>query len=381
MLAEPAQRTMSTRLRAAGQLRSAARRRVATLATGALVLAGAVIAPAAPASAITIGNLTAAVADDGARVIAETIIDSRTVDLTITSPAVGATTTRLLLPRDWWTAPASYWPTVYMLHGANEPQDYKSWTAFTDIETFTADKNVLVALPSDGPAGNYTDTYNPLNLPGVPKWETYHTVELPQLLQRGYRANGANAAAGLSIGGYGALIYAARHPGLYKAAASYSGLTDIFNYGALFSVTQSRLRAGEVYGPWGSAVLNRSNWVAHNPIDQAAKLRGTALYVSSGDGSPGPLDDPDFPDLAASRVIEKVTGQMNQKFVVRLQQLGVPVTANLYTGGYHFWNYWERELHSSWPMLASALGGPTAGPIAPAAPVVSTRSWWNAIFG
>jgi S-formylglutathione hydrolase FrmB len=352
---------------------------LSVLAAGALLLAGVVALPAAPASAATIGNLSAAVADDGARVIAETIIDARTVDLTISSPAVGITTTRLLLPRDWSASPASYWPTLYMLHGANEVQDYKSWTAFTDIEAFTADKNVLLALPSAGAAGVYCDNYNPLRLPGIPKWETYHTVELPQLLERGYRSNGVRAAAGLSIGGYGALIYSARKPGLFKAAASYSGLTDIFDFAALFSVTQSRLKDGQVIGPWGSAVWNRDNWIAHNPTDQAAKLKGTALYISAGDGKPGPLDDPKFADIAGSRVIETVTGNMNRRFITRLQKLGVPVTANMYQGGYHYWNYWEREFHSSWPLLAGAIGAPTSGPVVPPAapaPVTVTRTGW-----
>ena len=56
---------------------------------------------------------------------------------------------------------------------------------------------------------------------------------------------------------------------------------------------------------------------------------------------------------------------MNQQFVDKLKQNNIPVTAHIYQGGYHYWDYWQREFHSSWPVLAGALGGPT--PTVPAA--------------
>jgi S-formylglutathione hydrolase FrmB len=317
---------------------------------------------AAPAISAIGTNLSAAVADDGAKVTAETIVDSRTVDLSISSPAVGNTTVRLLLPKDWFTTPAEYFPTVYMLDGANEPQDYKSWTAYTDIESFTANYDDLLVLPSDGLAGAYSDEWNPLNLPGHPKWETYHTKELPQIIERAYRSNGVRAVAGISIGGYGAMIYSERHPGMYKAAASMSGLTNIFAPQAWVATVYSRTQAGLSPTPWGPQLLALGNWIAHNPQDSGniAKLKGEALFVSCGDGQPGPLDDPNFSDLAGSRVIEAATRLMNNDFVSALKQQNIPVTADLYTGGYHYWNYWQRELHTAWPIMQNAIGLPTA---------------------
>ncbi len=352
------------------------RRRVATLAgvLGAAVAVSGLLAlpadaatkqhtttAAAATGALTpIGtDLTKAVADDGAKVTGETIIDSRTVDLAISSPAVGNTTVRLLLPKDWFN-PALYFPTVYMLDGANEPQDYKSWTAYTDIESFTANQDDLLVLPSDGLAGAYSDEWNPLNLSGHPKWETYHTKELPQIVERAYRSNGVRAVAGISIGGYGSLIYSERHPGMYKAAASMSGLTDIFAPQAWVATVYSRTQAGLSPTPWGPELLALGNWIAHDPQDNVQKLKGEALFVSCGDGNPGPLDDPNFSDLQGSRVIEAATRLMNNDFVNALKQNKIPVTADLYTGGYHYWNYWQRELHTAWPLLQNAIGQPTA---------------------
>jgi hypothetical protein len=38
---------------------------------------------------------------------------------------------------------------LYLLQGAHD--DYTSWTRETDIEQFTANKEVIVAMPSSGP--------------------------------------------------------------------------------------------------------------------------------------------------------------------------------------------------------------------------------------
>ena len=80
-------------------------------------------------------------------------------------------------------------------------------------------------MPSDGPAGFYTDwLFGGRDKPR--RWATFHMVELFQILERGYRAGPNRAIAGLSLGGYGALTYSYQFPGRFRAAASYSGLVD-----------------------------------------------------------------------------------------------------------------------------------------------------------
>src|SRR5689334_18104136 len=103
----------------------------------------------------------AAAADDGARVVEETRIDARTLDLKIDSPALGGTgMVRVLLPEGWDGQPARTWPQVYLLHGCCEPADYRSWTQFTDVEELTAHTPVMVVMPTDGPAGMFTAWWN-----------------------------------------------------------------------------------------------------------------------------------------------------------------------------------------------------------------------------
>ncbi len=67
--------------------------------------------------------------------------------------------------------------------------------------------------------GWYADAWNG-GAGEPPAWETFHLVELIELLDRNWRADGARPVAGVSMGGFGAMAYAARHPGMFRAAAS-----------------------------------------------------------------------------------------------------------------------------------------------------------------
>ena len=78
---------------------------------------------------------------------------------------------------------------------------------------------MIIAMPEGGAVGFYSDWVDRA------EWETFHTVELPGILAEKYRASSRQAIAGLSMGGLGALTYAARHPDHYAAVASFSGIT------------------------------------------------------------------------------------------------------------------------------------------------------------
>ena len=43
---------------------------------------------------------------------------------------------------------------------------------------------------------------------------------------------------------------------------------------------------------WGDPRRNGDLWAAHNPYDLAPRLREVGLFVSVGNGQPGPLDGP-----------------------------------------------------------------------------------------
>ncbi len=281
------------------------------------------------------------------RVVATTVLSPRMRDLTVASPALGATVkVRLLLPVHYRARPGARWPVLYLLHGCCDT--YRSWTRSTDVATLTARSDVLVVMPDGGKAGFYSDW-----LTG-PRWETFHLTELRQILQRDYRASAVMAVAGASMGGLGALAYAARHPGLFRAAASFSGIT-----GTRLSAQESMRYVGLVRSQgenpthlWGDPRRDAAVWAAHNPYDLAPQLRGTQLFIAVGTGQPGPLDPAGTP----ASTIESSLATENIALAGRLSALKIPAQFDFYGPGTHSWTYWQRDLHHAWPLLQHALG-------------------------
>jgi S-formylglutathione hydrolase FrmB len=308
---------------------------------GTALPAGAATAPAAaPPGPVA--------ADDGAHVVAEQWLDARMVDLTIDSPAMAAAEqVRLLVPPDWNARPHERWPVLYLLHGCCD--SYVSWTRSTDVEQLTAGTDVLVVMPEAGADGFYSDWWNG-GSGGPPRWETFHLTELRQILERGYRASPRRAVAGLSMGGYGTMKYA--ETGLFRAAASYSGVLDpLSNPGGVLAFLYPNAL-------WGDPVAQRGIWVANDPAYHPGLLHGVKLFVASGNGQPGPYDG----SSQSTDPIESEVYAESLNFVHALAQAHVPVTTDFYGPGHHAWPYWQQDLHRSFPMLMQAIGARTVTP-------------------
>lgn len=289
-------------------------------------------------------SVVAVVVSSRVRVLDEERLSARTVDLTLWSPALrGRTTVRLLLPTAYADRPQARWPSVYLLHGCCD--SYLSWARSTDVEELSAASDVLVVMPDGGRAGFYSDWRN------GPQWETFHTVELPALLAQRYRASDRSTVAGVSMGGLGALGYAARHPDRFAAAASFSGIvhTRLSAQESSGYLWLLKSQGEHPYGPWGAPTLDSAVWAAHNPYDLAPRLTRIPLFISVGDGRPGPLN----PDDVEDDPTEQNLVRENRALRTRLTQLGAKATFDFYGPGAHDWPYWERELHRAWPVLTS----------------------------
>lgn len=267
----------------------------------------------------------------GAKVTAQRKVAPRIVDLTVESPALGRTgKVRLMTPAGY--TPAKRWPVLWLLHGCCDT--YKSWTRSTTIEQMAPLKKWLVVMPEGGDVGFYADWK------GGPGWETFHTRELPALLHERFGAGREQAIAGLSMGGLGAIGYAARHPGMYTAAASFSGL--------LHPAADEDALSGLMRSYDGDAdTIYPDGWEKHDPTELAAKLKGTRLFVSSGNGRAGPFErDRDKFDSTEAFV----EGE-SRAFAARLKELKIPAKSDFYGPGIHNWPYWERELKRALPTL------------------------------
>lgn len=315
----------------------------AAAVTGMAALFGAATARTAGAAAPRSRPASAPRTGDAGTV---TRLGPRTLDVSLPSAALGRSApVRLILPSSFDTQPTRTYPVLYLLHGAHD--DHTSWTRETDIEAFTAGRELIVAMPDAGPTGI------PTAWRSGPDYETFQVEEVPALLARQYRASGVRAVAGVSTGGYGAMAHAARHPGTFAAAASYSGILDTTAPGV--PPLMDAIVARENLAPlslWGNPVLNVLTWRDFNPRSRAAGLRGTALYVSSGSGVIGGVGD------WLPEALESALWPSAHAFTDALALLRIPVTTHFYAGGGHSWAYWKREFAASWPMLAGALGVP-----------------------
>jgi S-formylglutathione hydrolase FrmB len=276
------------------------------------------------------------------------------VDLSVRASALGGRTVkvRLLTPDGWNPGDRTkHWPTLWLLHGCCG--DYTSWTNMTDVASVEGLRDVLVVMPEAGWNGWYSDWWNH-GEGGDPAWDTFHTRDLRRLLESDWGAGSRRVVAGLSMGGQGALLYAARHSGMFKAAAAYSGSA----HPLLNDESTSRIMgffAGQGDDPlrvWGDPVAQRDIWAAHDPYYLAKRLKSLPVYLSCGDGTAGPLDPP-----GATNALEADFNRQNHALAAQLRKTGAKhLTTNFYGPGTHTWPYWQRELHASLPMLLHGLG-------------------------
>ncbi|MEU1952144.1 alpha/beta hydrolase [Nocardia rhamnosiphila] len=258
-------------------------------------------------------------------------------------------------------------PTLYLLNGAGGGEDSASWQAQTNTLEFLSDKNVNVIQPIGGSWTYYTDWIKDDPALGRNKWKTFFTEELPPLIDGALGTNGVNGLAGLSTSGTTVLALPIAKPGLYKAAAAYSGCAQTSDpVGSEFvKLTVNTWGGGNTDNMWGPQ--GSPEWAANDPYVHAEGLRGLELYVSTGNGLPGRWDTLNGPhtlpgsyglanQILVGGVIEAGTNFCTHNLKTRLDSLGIPATFNFRDSGTHSWGYWEDEFKVSWPVLARGLG-------------------------
>ncbi|TQC45302.1 esterase family protein [Rhodococcus sp. WS4] len=275
----------------------------------------------------------------------------------INSPAMG----RVVQVQVLHPAGGGSRPSLYLLDGvsAGAESDFResTWTQKTDVVQFFADKKVNVVLPVGGTASYYTDWLHPDPTLGINKWETFLADELPPIINRNFSGNGVNAVAGVSMGAMGAANLVTRHPQLYRGLAAYSGCLDNSNPSSRDSVRGTvAFKGGNPANMWGPDT--DPAWTAHDPSVNAEALRGKQIYISTGNGLPGPYEiGGDIAStIAVGGPLEAAANLCTQTFQQRLTQLAIPATFTYRNFGTHSWPYWQDELRTSWPVLKSALG-------------------------
>ncbi len=114
------------------------------------------------------------------------------------------------------------YPVLYLLHGKSDDQTI--WMRRTSIERYASALGIAVVMP-------YADLSFYTDMKSGPRYWTFITEELPKVCHDFFPRISTRRedtfAAGLSMGGYGAMKMALRLPEKYGAAASLSGVLDI----------------------------------------------------------------------------------------------------------------------------------------------------------
>jgi len=238
-----------------------------------------------------------------------------------------------------------YYPVVYLLHGYTDND--MGWIQFGEAHLL-ADEAIatqqippmILAMP-DGGVTWYINNYD-----NSVRYEDFFIQEFIPHIESNYRIRGEKryrGVAGLSMGGFGTLIYVLHHPDLFAAGAAFSAA--IYTDEEFISRSEERWARTEsvVYGPGlkGKARLTE-HFKAHNPIhivknSDREKIRSVRIYLDCGDD--------DF------------LYKGNSTFHILLRDLEIPHEYRVRDGG-HRWSYWRSGLIDGLKFIGTSFHQP-----------------------
>ena len=196
----------------------------------------------------------------------------------------------IYLPPDYQSSARRY-PVVYLLHGYTDNES--GWVQFGEIN-LAADGAItareippmIIVMPDGGVSWYVNDYQN-----GV-RYEDMFVKEFIPFIDSTYRTRPEKefrGVSGLSMGGFGALMFSMRHPDLFAACAAFSaGVFIDEEFTAMEQPTYDRV-FGPVFGPKlaGQARLT-PHFRGVSPLDMAKSLpvetlKKVRFYIDCGD--------------------------------------------------------------------------------------------------
>lgn len=212
------------------------------------------------------------------------------------------------------------YPTLYLLHGLSD--DHTIWTRRTSIERYAAERNLAVVMPAVG-RSFYQDTA------GGARYWSFVTEELPALCEQFFPLGTAREqrfAAGLSMGGYGALRLGLACPEKFCAAASLSGALDLAR----------RLREAGRAG----ALMNRAEYTGIFGPELCAEGTDADLFFLAEKLAASTAPRPAL--YVACGTEDAMLGE-SRAFHALLDRLRINAEYRESPGA-HDWRYWDEEI-------------------------------------
>jgi enterochelin esterase-like enzyme len=255
------------------------------------------------------------------------VLEERTVKSNIMNRNVRYT---IYLPADYETSERSY-PVVYLLHGYTD--DNTGWLQFGEINRL-ADRAIdngtippMIIVMPNADSSWYINSYD-----GKEKYEDFFIKEFMPAVEKLYRIKAEKkyrGVAGLSMGGYGSLIYSLKYPDLFAAAAPLSAAVWSDTQMASTPDNTYEITYGPLYGRGlkGKDRLNNA-WYANSILKlveskPVSELRKVRYWIDCGDD--------DFLTVG------------NSLLHIALTEKKVPHEFRM-RDGVHSWTYWRTGI-------------------------------------
>jgi diacylglycerol O-acyltransferase / trehalose O-mycolyltransferase len=241
----------------------------------------------------------------------------------------------------------------YLLDGLRATNHANAWTVDVNAAAVYNNSNITLVMPVGGAGSFYADWEEPatydLNNPVTYQWETFLSSELPAYLQQNFGvAPNNNSIAGLSMGGTAALNLAAKYPGQFRQALSWSGYLATTMPGMQTMMRVALLDAGgfnlnAMYG----TILNPRRF-ENDPFHNMEGLRNSDVYVSAATGLWGPEDN-NYPlNLKFSATpLETLARVSTRLWEGKARATGINVTTDYPLTGIHNWTQFGSQLHKT----------------------------------
>jgi putative tributyrin esterase len=240
----------------------------------------------------------------------------------------------VILPADYKRGASKQrrYPVLYLLHGLGGSAG--DWVSNrSHLPDYAAQYPFIIVVP-EGKDGWYTD-----GVAANEKFESYFVEELIPDVDRRFRtiaAREGRAVAGLSMGGYGSLKFALKHPEMFAFAASMSGALGAASWTPEIDLPAFvRPSLARVYGP-ASSDVRRANDVFRlaRDLTPEAVARLPYLYLDCGTEDFLISNSRDF---SAVLIQKKVPHEFRE----------LP--------GTHSWPYWDRQVQEVLRLAAQKL--------------------------
>jgi len=206
----------------------------------------------------------------------------------------------IVLPPSFDADKTKHFPILYSLHGLGDNEQFfvhsGAWNLVEDLREKGELKSFLIATP-DGGANFYINSKD-----GKNRYEDFLLQEFFPFIEKRYRVTPGRAnraISGVSMGGYGALHLAFRHPQLFGAVSAHSAAL-IEKLPSFLGASPSSPRARVLGGVFGNPP-DPVFWDQNSPLVLArtANLAGLKIYFDCGDND-------DYGFYAGATALDKI---------------------------------------------------------------------------